>query len=259
MSIRLQRTLPPSLGAQLGFTLVELMVTVAIAMFLLAGVVTIVQNIRTSYFNQQALAQFQDQQRFALTVLTDIIQSAGYFPDPTAWTPSNSLPLVSPATYAQGMPFYGTHAGGATPDTIGVRFRTAVNDKIINCNGTSNTAFGPSQVYTNSFQVAGGYLQCDVNGGGFLNLVGGVQNLEVWYGVKRGGTPDNYSADTYLTADQMDRGNGLGQYGNGDWDNVSSVRIQLTFTNPLKGQGQNSPTITVERVIAVMARGGVHT
>ncbi len=100
MSIRQQRTLPPSLRAQLGFTLVELMVTVAIAMFLLAGVVSIVQNIRTSYFNQQALAQFQDQQRFAITILTDIIQSGGYFPDPTPWTPSNSLPAIG--SYGHG-------------------------------------------------------------------------------------------------------------------------------------------------------------
>ena len=41
-------------AAQRGFTLVELMVTVAIALFLLGGLVTIVQNVRDTNMNQTA-------------------------------------------------------------------------------------------------------------------------------------------------------------------------------------------------------------
>ncbi len=68
---------------QRGFTLVELMVTVAIAVFLLFGLVKVVENIRGANSNQQALALLQDEQRFAMTVLTDVIQQGGYFPSPT--------------------------------------------------------------------------------------------------------------------------------------------------------------------------------
>src|ERR1700716_3128240 len=46
--------------AQRGFTLVELMITVAIALFLLGGLVTILQNVRAAYNSQQALAQLSD-------------------------------------------------------------------------------------------------------------------------------------------------------------------------------------------------------
>ena len=74
-----------------GFTLVELMVTVAIALFLLAGLVTIVGNVRKADVNQRALAQLQDQERFALTVITDVVQAGGYLPDAVAWTPVTSL------------------------------------------------------------------------------------------------------------------------------------------------------------------------
>ena len=70
-----------------GFTLVELMVTVAIALFLIGGLLTIIQNVRNRYTDQQALAQLQDQQRFAMGIITDIVQQAGYFPDPPLRTP----------------------------------------------------------------------------------------------------------------------------------------------------------------------------
>ena len=92
MSLRHSTTIRRLGRAQLGFTLVELMITVAIALFLLGGLVTILQNVRSAYNNQQSLSQLQDQQRFAMTVITDVIQAGGYFPDPVAWTPTSSLP-----------------------------------------------------------------------------------------------------------------------------------------------------------------------
>jgi hypothetical protein len=44
-----------------------------------------------------------------------------------------------------------------------------------------------------------------------------------------------------------------------DWSNISSVRVQLTFVNPLASQPGQPATIVLERVIQVMARAGVHT
>ncbi len=55
------RQVLPAAQRQRGFTLVELMVTVAIALFLLGGLFTIVQNVRKTNSNQQLLAQLQDQ------------------------------------------------------------------------------------------------------------------------------------------------------------------------------------------------------
>jgi type IV pilus assembly protein PilW len=245
--------------AQRGFTLVELMITVAIALFLLGGLVTILQNVRGAYNSQQALAQLSDQQRFAMTVLTDVIQAGGYFPDPVVWQPTTALPLAG--AYAAGQAFTGTYGAGA-PDSIGVRYRTGNGDGVILCDGSSNIALPPgSQLYTNVFTVvppAGnvpGQLTCSLNGAAAVVLVNGVQNLRVYYGVKRDFTTNDYNVDTYLRADQMSAN---------DWSNLSSVRLIVTFTNPLFGQPGQAPglqpaTITFERVVEVMGRAGPHT
>jgi len=253
MSLRHSTTIRRLGRAQLGFTLVELMITVAIALFLLGGLLTILQNVRSAYNNQQSLAQLQDQQRFAMTVLTDVIQAGGYFPDPTVWQPLTSLPLAG--AYAAGQAVTGTHAAGV-PDSIGVRYRTAINDGVILCTGATNTAQGPTHLYTNQFTVvppAGnvpGQLLCQLDGNAALAIVDGVQALLVYYGVKRDFTTNDYNVDTYLTADQMSAN---------DWSNLSSVRVILTFTNPMAAQPGQPPTIIFERVIEVMARAGLHT
>jgi len=244
---------------QRGFTLIELMVTVAIALFLLGGLLTILQNVRATYGNQQALAQLQDQQRFAMTVLTDVIQAGGYFPDPVKMTATSALPAAG--AYQAGQAFSGTQGAGG-PDSIGVRYVTAGGDGVILCDGSTNLgAVGTSLAYTNVFTVvppaggAPGQLLCTLNGNPPLAIVSGVQGLSIYYGVKRNPGITDYNVDTYLTANQMLL---AGPNGN-DWDNISSVRVILTFTNPLAGQPGQQPTIIFERVIEVMARAGVHT
>ena len=96
-----------------GFTLVELMVTVAIALFLLGGLVTIVGNVRQADINQRALAQLQDQERFALTVITDVVQAGGYFPDSVIWTPASSL--LQSGNWEAGQAVLGTPGAGGLP------------------------------------------------------------------------------------------------------------------------------------------------
>jgi type IV pilus assembly protein PilW len=245
--------------SQRGFTIVELMVTIAIAMFLLGGLVTIVQNVRTSYTQQQALVQLQDQQRFAITLLTDVIQSGGYYDNPTGDTIASALPLDLVNGFAQGQPYAGGQGAGALPpatgDTISVRFRTAQNDGIINCSGGSNTAFNPNHVYVNTFSVnALGQLQCQLDGAAAVPLVSGVVNLQVYYGVKRSLPATDYNVDTYAQANAMQAV---------DWSNVSAVRVIVLFANPLFGttsSGVAQPQyIQYERVIQVMSRAGDHT
>jgi len=264
---------------QRGFTLVELMVTVGIALFLLWGLTTVVQNVRKANLNQQGLSQLQDEERFALTVINDVVQSGGYLPDATAWTSATSLPQVNP-TFETGQAFFGAHQAAPPGDTLMVRYRTGltstgVNDNVILCDGSTNTAQLPSHAYTNTFSVVPqgpgvvGGLYCQVDNGGpsavapGVLLVPGVTSMTIYYGVKRDFTFNDYNVDTYLTADQM-CSTLFAPCGTDDWSNISAVRVILTFTNPLfdasapVGAG-NPQTITFERVIEVMARGGVHT
>jgi type IV pilus assembly protein PilW len=254
--------------AQRGFTLVELMVTVAIALFLIGGLMTIAQNVRRTYTNQQSLAELQDEQRFALTVLTDVIQAGGYYPSPqnaNVWQPTTALPaagttLAATPAFQAGQAFTGAVVAGQA-DTLGVRYRTAVNDGVLLCDGTTNTALAPDHSYANQFWVvqpaAGvpGQLWCQVDANVAVPLVDGVVGLTIFYGVKRDFTTSDYNVDTYLRADQM---NAAGPFG-GDWANISAVRIQLTFTNPMAGQQNQPATLTFERIVQVMGRAGLHT
>jgi type IV pilus assembly protein PilW len=234
-------------AAHQGFTLLELMIAMTIGLFLAGALVTVVQTNKRVFLNQNQLEQMQDGQRMAMTLMTDVIQSAGYFPQP--WNNTLSGTLVAAAPFATSQSITGT-AG----DTISVRYMTAPQDGILNCSGTSNTnALGGANIlYVNTFAVVGGQLQClDQNGLTYF-LVSGVTNLSVLYGVKTNAAAGN-NVDTYMTAAQVN----AGAY----WQSVISVQISLTFTNPLytgAGQGQ-LPTIVVQRVVDVMNQTGPAT
>ena len=76
---------------QRGFTLIEILIALVIGVFLLAALLTIVQANRHVYGDQSQLAQLQDSERMAMTLMTDVIQMAGYFPNPTQNTLDGSL------------------------------------------------------------------------------------------------------------------------------------------------------------------------
>jgi len=177
---------------------------------------------------------------------------------------------VQTGNWEAGQALSGTHVVAAPGDTLRVRFRTAINDGVILCDGSTNTAQGATHAFTNTFSVqlnanpalTGLYCQVDNLGPsaaapGVL-LVAGIVNMKIYYGVKRNFAAADYNVDTYLTADQMCSPL-TNPCGSDDWSNVSSVRVILTFTNPLAGQAGQPPQIQFERLIQVMGRAGVHT
>jgi type IV pilus assembly protein PilW len=236
-----------------GFTLVEVMVAVAIAVFLLAGLITIVQNLRGAYFNQSGLTQLQDEERFAFTVLTDAIQAGGYFANPVS---DSSLSFVAGGGFLAGAVFSGSHNAGvgyqAATDTIAMRFITAENYGPILCDGTDTSSGGPAS-YTIEFSLNENdannthQLMCSVNGKDPIPLINGVQAMEVYYGVNRANIGVNDNVDTYVTWDLMS---------DTDKQQISSVLILLTFFNPLYPAPAQPQFITVQRVIEVMGHGG---
>jgi len=245
---------------QRGLTLIELSVTMVIALFLLAGVLMMVQNTRTTYSNQTQLAQLQDNERLAMTILTDVIQSAGYFPDPTTNDAASALPGAG--SFAAGQAILGAQSGSAPEDTITVRYMTSglpagVGDGILNCLGSSNTT-GANVTYTNAFSLGAAdasgnrSLECTLSDGTTTSaatpLVGGIQDMQIYYGVKRTASNDN-NVDTYLRAGDM---------ATADWAKISAIRVILIFSNPV-APGSTGTPIQFERVIAVMNRAGVMT
>jgi type IV pilus assembly protein PilW len=259
---------------QLGFTLVELMISILIALFLTGGLLTLVQAMKRTSGVQGGLSQLQDSERMAMTLIADVIQSAGYFPQPTQRTAVGEFPVTGPFTFA-GQAVVGTGAFGdpAPGNSITVRYETggtnppppppvAGPDNTIDCTG--NTRSGLT-LLTNTFSVAVdpstgvSSLACQLqNGAGppsTVYLVSGVTQLQVLYGVATNPAVSNGSADTYLDAATVTALN--------DWNKIVSVKITLTFVNPLYGNlaGQStvntSPTIAFTRVIDVMNKTGV--
>jgi type IV pilus assembly protein PilW len=246
---------------QRGFTLIELMIALLIGLFLLGGLMTLVQDNRRSFSTQNQLSQLQDAERLAMTIMTDVIQAAGYFPDPTSNTATSSLPVVGALTAGQFM--VGTYNAVAPGDTITARYATTTGDGILNCSGSSNTTGNiPPTLYTNVFSVLNGQLVCTMNGTAYP-LVGTapgapgtasgivVYNLSILYGVNSTGVGSN--VDSYVNASAVS-----------NWNNVISVQITLTFQNPLwsatvQGQGTQPQYLTFQRVVGVMNQTGIQT
>src|ERR1700690_167843 len=236
-----------------GFTLIELLIALLIGLFLLGALLTIVHSNRRVFSQQNELAQLQDNERMAMTMMTDVIQSAGYFPDPTTNTLATAL--IPAAPFAIGQSISGTFSAAAPGDQIQVRYMTAGGDGILNCSGQSNPPGGANTLYVNTFQVVNGQLVCTMNGTPYT-LVGGtvgsnlnITNLSILYGVKANAGATGNNVDTYMNAAQVNAA--------GMWGNIISVMVQLTFNNPLNAANQGQPqTFTFQRVIGVMSQTG---
>jgi type IV pilus assembly protein PilW len=241
--------------ADRGFTLIELMIALLIGIFLLGALLTIVQTNRTVFGDQNKMAQLQDGERMAMTMMSDVIQSAGYFPQP--YQPYNNTltgSLSATGPYAAGQAFFGTYSAAIPGDSISIRYMTASGDGILNCSGLPNTS-GSNVLYVNTFQVqtiapGNSQLTCTVTPGGQqYNLVSGVTNMSLLYGVKGNAAATGNSADTYMNANQVTAA--------GLWGNVISVMVQLTFNNPMYAPNLTQPqSIVVQRVIGVMEQSG---
>ena len=247
-----------------GFTLVELLVSMVIALFLLGGVMTIVQDTRRATSSQTQSTQLQDSVRLAMTMLTDVIQSAGYYSDPLNSNGNVSLPASGAFVAGQAISGTGAFTAVAPGDAISVRYQTANGDGILNCAGTSNTS-GANQIFINSFSLDGqGQLQCTLTSGGLVGapivlipaITTGpnqlkITNLQILYGVQTNFAAANQCADSYWDATKVSATTINGQTA---WNYVVSVRITLSFLNPAGGAA-----LQFTRIIGVMNKMGVVT
>lgn len=235
---------PQTANRQRGFSLIELSVAILIALFLIAGVIVVEQGVHRAYGDQSGIAQLQDEERFAMATLTEVISSAGYFPDPTTNSLAATLPATgSPLNMQPGQSVYGPATGASPPhDSIYVRYMAASGDL---CDGTP----AASVTYTSWIYVSANQLYCQVQPGtgatwsSAVQLVNGVTDMQIWYGVNTSGTDNN--VDTYIRSASMTTAN---------WQSVSSVMVRLTFQNPLHGSPGQPQTVKFTRVISVMGR-----
>ncbi len=270
-----------------GFTLVELLVSITITIFLLGGILSIVQKTGRSATTQSTSTADQDNVRLALTILTDQIQQAGYFPDPGSYSPaahfmaydgsgaldwSFSTPVLPPypvqTVYGSGAwTWPPITALPATSDKLSVRFVTYTGDSTLNCLGGTNTS-GSSTIpltYINLFQI-------DPNTGDFTCTVRTLsRTLNVYTVVSTsapgvlipGNTPNSVQAFQVLYGVKTNAaapGNAADSYLDatqmaGNWFNVVSVMIKVAFLNPVTPNGL--PLVQYTRVVNLMNQTGV--
>ncbi len=248
-----------------GLGLVEVLVAMVIALFLLGGLFTIFFSTRQTYSAQQGLAGLQENERLAMTLVSSVIQNAGYFPTPQPPTPipntgtalpaQNAASAPLPTNFTAGQSIFGGTVNGK--DAVMVRYVAAPGDGVMSCLGETNPSSATANVtYLNTYMMSGTNLQCAsstaVNGAPTQtqtlvgnNLVGslqadGVTDMALLYGLD---SNNGGSANQYVTAANVT-----------SWLNVKSVKVTLTFTNPLAGQPGQPGTIRFTRVIDILGQ-----
>jgi type IV pilus assembly protein PilW len=253
---RLQRRKPAR--AARGFTFVEIMVAMALGLFLIGGLLTLVQAMRRTATNQSGMSQLQDNERMAMQLITDVVQSTGYYTSPVTNSAASAFLVgtYGPATFTSAQALLGNYTAGI-PDIITNRYQTAgtaAGDNAINCTGNPSNLFA-NFVNQITVDTASNYLTCTVwvnaNNPVTVALVPGITNMTVLYGVESGNGVASNSVDAYLTADLVTAGN--------LWPQVRSVQVTLTFLNPMSAQPGQPATVNFIRNIAVMYKTGVST
>jgi len=248
---------------QRGYSLIEIMIALVIALFLLAGLGSMVSGTRKTSTNQVSMAMLQDQERLAMSMLNDVIQTTGYFDTATYWSTSaafntsvTTTGFPTNVTLAAGQTISGTHNTNlTTPDVIAVRYGSTGTDGVFNCTGVSSAGASTNVFYVNTTASAN-QLMCSPDGtqANAIVLVDNVVNLQAYYGVSTVAGACNAAGvtcnvDTYMTA------NNVGAL----WPNVVSVRVTVTFVNPLAkvngvAQAGQPPYVYFTRVISLQGR-----
>ncbi len=233
------------MNQQRGFTLVELMVSLVIALLLLAGILQILLSNRRSFDAQKTAATLQENSRLASFIIENVVAEAGYrvnlatdddqiFPKRVAALDDADNPLVIPI--AKGAFVAARYGGKNGNDAIRLRFQAAggVHDCVGNEIGsdTSDKASGSPQAATADFALMvisdnkGNTLKCvpykdnDIETGGKphdsispVPLVDNVDRFKIRYGLDSNGDD---AVDTYVnTLDETTA------------KQVRSIRVQL--------------------------------
>ncbi|QNP47145.1 PilW family protein [Diaphorobacter aerolatus] len=202
-------------------TLLELMVGLAIGLFMLAGLTTLYLNAKTSFNNQSGLADLQKSRRVAINSLSNAIRSAGYFVDPL--TTTRASVFGSSGSFAAGQFITGSDGASGASDTISIRFETQPHDALVDCLGGVNTGAAKSVMLNTLTVNAQGELTCSSGDGQApVVLVSGIARMELRYSVDTDGDgqPDTYLPASALTTAAM-------------WSGVHAVRARLTFRDPV--------------------------
>ena len=242
---RLRVHAAPPAPPQRGLGLVELMLALAIGLFIAIGLVQQFISLRSTERTVATLSQMQDQQRMAMHFLRAAVNNAGSYTVVLDSSLPPPFPQASP--FADNQTWVGS-GSSASNSTLSVRFRASSGDGLRGC----ADSLSPDHVYSDTFQIvqdgAGtSYLGCaerDSTLGSspaLRYLVAHVRAMQVRYGVDVEGTG---SVSQYLYGDDV--------AARGLWPNVKTAQVSLEFDNLVSGPGQPA-TLRLHETFAFMA------
>lgn len=230
---------------QAGFTIVEMMVALAISFVVILGFAVTFVSIKSTFVGQDKLGQLEDNERLAMSILTSSAQEAGYFPFPTSLD-ANQIVATTDATYGDmtaGQVVTGTDGTAPASDSLSLAFAASANDGLITCQGhtlsatdiagapsAANNSVGVRHIFyvdttnktLNCIVMVNGGTGSGYGGGTAQPLVTNVASMSVLYGVGSS-TTSSGSVVGYWPASSVTAAN---------WPKVKSIRVTLNFVNP---------------------------
>ena len=225
-----------------GFTLLELLVSMSLGLFLMAGLVQVLLMNREMFGVQENSSRIQEDGRFAVTVLNKVVSHAGYREDAAQDTdiafPSYTTAANPPVqTLLDGEVINGTDddVGGGNnvkdgSDTLAVRYRS--DGSIRDCLGSvvANGFMSVNRFYIDDNDT----LSCrsdiyDPATGAAVStstqpLIDNIEDMQIRYGMSAGGVFHDVAAECYLDASVIGGGSDCTTL---NFDQVVSVRISL--------------------------------
>ncbi len=251
---------------QIGLTLVEMMVAMAISLLIVSAAVSALIVTRQGFTSVDASSQLRDNARFSADLVQRLGVQAGYqddvFASKKASTTEKEDANIAPGVYGFNNALLSTTApltestertSDDGSDILILRYQTAetfpgsgtADGSIIDCSGQapSSVATGKGDSIYSILHVATvgnepslmcTYLDSATNAVTTVPIVQGVENFQVLYGTDKveaneapSGIPDSVP-DQYLRADQLTvDGNALAT--NNNWRRVRSLRIGMVL------------------------------
>ena len=187
---------------QQGISLIELMISMGLGLFLLAGISYAFITMNNTAITRKNLSDLNDTQRISMYLLTSFLQQTGYYIYATGVSSTTAFPVETfsntgtTVSFAAGQTLSGT---SGTSDTISVRYFTNPDFPQGTCSGMSSSS--ASVKYIDVFSIdSSGSLICKESAGGTYTtrtIADNVSNIKVTYGVESGS--NSGSVNVYVT------------------------------------------------------------
>lgn len=210
---------------QAGFTLLEVLIASTLGLIVIAGIVALLTDSRSTYRVQESISELQENGRFGLLILKKNLQQAGWKDPGPLETEIGTLPehiLLDGGTLEGG--------AAAANDSVKVTFNGATD--------CTNAAVADG-VVENTFSVVGTDLVCTGKAGGTQTVVENVDSLQFLYGIDNDndGAPNFYAEAGSISRDTVHE--------------VVSVRIGLLLSSSSAPADQQSRSFQVLNESAV--------